>query len=298
MSSNSIFSINHDLENGNYKRSRGSDNFQPTSITEDQTDIEDEKGLNFLQVKTSFHKKQPVVHIGDQVVYRNEFISAFGGNLNPGSHLPSIHKFANPAPLGVSAFAVTNLVSSLCTVQARHVTTPNIVVGLAFFYGGSIQLLAGMWEMAVQNTFGATSLASYGGYWIAYGAIQTDAFGIISSYGDDIDQLNSALGFFNIAWFIFTTMMVLCTLKSTVAFCALYVFLDLTYLLLACGNFTGHIGVTKAAGVVGCITAVIAFYNAYAGISTKENSYFQIKPIYLPGADRGLYAEEDDIKTL
>jgi succinate-acetate transporter protein len=57
---------------------------------------------------------------------------------------------------GLFAFASTTLVLSLYNVQARHVTVPNVVVGMALFYGGLAQLLAGMWEFATGNTFGAT----------------------------------------------------------------------------------------------------------------------------------------------
>ena len=71
---------------------------------------------------------------------------AFGGEFQPGLYKPTTQrKFANPAPLGLSAFALTTFVLSLINVQARGVTEPNIVVALAFGYGGLVQLLAGMW---------------------------------------------------------------------------------------------------------------------------------------------------------
>jgi len=41
-------------------------------------------------------------------------------------------------------------------VHARHVAVPNVVVGMALFYGGLAQFLAGMWEFAAGNAFGAT----------------------------------------------------------------------------------------------------------------------------------------------
>lgn len=74
---------------------------------------------------------------------------AFGGAFQPGPYQPSFRKFANPAPLGLCAFALTTFVLSLVNANARSVSAPNIVVGLAYAYGGLIQLLAGMWEMAV-----------------------------------------------------------------------------------------------------------------------------------------------------
>jgi succinate-acetate transporter protein len=38
-------------------------------------------------------------------------------------------------------------------------------LGLAFFYGGLAQLLAGMWEFRNRNVFGATAFSTYGGFW-------------------------------------------------------------------------------------------------------------------------------------
>jgi hypothetical protein len=71
---------------------------------------------------------------------------AFGGEFQPGLYKPTTgRKFANPAPLGLSAFALTTFVLSLINIGVRDVTEPNIVVALAFGYGGLVQLLAGMW---------------------------------------------------------------------------------------------------------------------------------------------------------
>lgn len=54
------------------------------------------------------------------------------------------------------AFASTVLVLSLFNAHARHITVPNVVVGMALFYGGLAQFMAGMWGFAVGNTFCAT----------------------------------------------------------------------------------------------------------------------------------------------
>ena len=73
-------------------------------------------------------------------------LPAFGGENQPETHTSvKTHKFANPTPLGLSAFALTAFVLGLCNFQTRGVLEPNIVIGLAFGYGGLVQLLAGMW---------------------------------------------------------------------------------------------------------------------------------------------------------
>lgn len=74
------------------------------------------------------------------------FALAEGASLHPGVFKPYEHrKFANPAPLGLSAFALTTFVLSAINMGARGVEEPSVVVPLAFGYGGLVQLLAGMW---------------------------------------------------------------------------------------------------------------------------------------------------------
>lgn len=68
------------------------------------------------------------------------------GALHAALYKPYEHrKFANPAPLGLSAFALTTFVLSCINMHVRGETAPNIAVPLAFAYGGLVQLLAGMW---------------------------------------------------------------------------------------------------------------------------------------------------------
>ena len=73
-------------------------------------------------------------------------LPAFGGEFQPGLYRSvSQRKFANPAPLGLCAFALTTFVLSAVNMQTRDIMEPNIVVGIAFGYGGLVQLCAGMW---------------------------------------------------------------------------------------------------------------------------------------------------------
>jgi len=222
---------------------------------------------------------------------------AFGGEFQPGLYKPTTErKFANPAPLGLSAFALTTFVLSLVNVNARGVAAPNIVVALAYGYGGLVQLLAGMWEMAVGNTFGATALSSYGGFWLSLAIVLTPGgFDIVSAYsgdGKDPNAFNSAFGFFLMGWFIFTTILLICTLRSTVAFFLLFFFLDIAFLLLAIARFYSTDGVesvtiNRAGGYFGLFAAFMAWYNALAGIADDSNSFFVIPVAHFPWSVKG-----------
>lgn len=56
-----------------------------------------------------------------------------------------VRKFANPAPLGLCAFALTSFVSNCMNLYMANGTITGINIGLALTYGGISQFLAGMW---------------------------------------------------------------------------------------------------------------------------------------------------------
>jgi succinate-acetate transporter protein len=74
-----------------------------------------------------------------------------------------------------------------------------VVVGMAISFGGLAQLLAGMWEYACGNTFGATAFTSYGGFWLSYAVIQWPSSGIKAAF-TSTKELGDALGIFLCVW--------------------------------------------------------------------------------------------------
>ncbi|KIW30342.1 uncharacterized protein PV07_06092 [Cladophialophora immunda] len=230
-------------------------------------------------------------------------LPAFGGEFQPGLYRGvEKRKFANPAPLGLCAFALTTFVLSLINLGTRNIKVPAIVISLAFGYGGLVQLLAGMWEMAVGNTFGATALSSYGGFWISFAIILTPGgFEIEATITEQqsTKALFDCLGFYLMGWFIFTFLLLICTLKSTVAFFLLFFTLDLAFLMLGCSylvleNGAPHTGLTRAGGAFGILAAFLAWYNALAGIADTSNSFFIVPVLHFPWSEKGRAARTED----
>ncbi|PWZ02843.1 putative FUN34-transmembrane protein [Testicularia cyperi] len=218
--------------------------------------------------------------------------------LTPGGHpqdtsqpaFPIYHrKFANPAPLGLFGFAATTFVLSMYNIKARGVSAPNVVVGLALGYGGLAQFLAGMWEFAAGNTFGATAFSSYGAFWFSYAIIQIPWFGVVAgpynANGVPESELANALGIYLAAWFIFTFIMLAASFRSSVGLVSLFFFLDLTFLLLFISEFTGNAKITTAGGAFGILTAAIAWYVGAAGLLTPDTSFFTLPVIELSRRD-------------
>ncbi|KIJ55219.1 hypothetical protein M422DRAFT_57771 [Sphaerobolus stellatus SS14] len=184
-----------------------------------------------------------------------------------------INRVGNPAPLGLFSFASTNFILSMYIVQARHIFVPNVFVGMALAVGGLIQLLAGQWDLARGNTFGGTVYSSYGGFWLSLALVYMPGTGIMSAYAHRERQLFDAMGIFFITWFIATFLFLVASLRTNIASIALFGFLSITFILLSAGQMANNNSVSKAGGVFGMVTSLVAYYAGAAQLFNKHDSY-------------------------
>jgi uncharacterized protein len=187
---------------------------------------------------------------------------------------------ANPGPLGLCGFALTTFVLSMVNNGVLKEADLGAVIGLALFYGGLAQLLAGMWEFRAGNTFGATAFASYGAFWLSFAALLVPGLG-----NSALKPSNTGLGYYLLGWAIFTGIMAVGSLRTNGATAAVFVLLFLTFLLLAIGKFsngtaTTDNGITHFGGWVGVLTAIAAWYAAMAGILSSVSGSRIALPVY------------------
>ncbi|KAL6454078.1 ATO2 Ammonia transport outward protein 2 [Candida maltosa Xu316] len=197
-------------------------------------------------------------------------MQAFLGTLNPGYTTYTKNPFGNASALGLACFASTTFVLGLFYAHAKGIKQPNVMVGIAVFYGGLVEFLAGCYEFMNGNTFAYTVFCSYGSFWITLGCINVPSFGIISAYEDPV-MLGNALGFFLLGWGLFTFMMLTLTVKATLPFMLLFVTLDTGFFVLAGAYMTGSVGAMKSGGIVLVISACCGFYGMIAGIPKYSN---------------------------
>ena len=162
---------------------------------------------------------------------------------------------ANPAPLGLAAFALTTFVLSLTNMGVIGGSSVQVVLALALAYGGLAQFAAGMWEFKNGNTFGATAFTSYGAFWFSYAAFVW-FFAANLKAGDAA----AAVGTYLLAWGIFTFYMWIATLKHPRTVMIVFLLLWITFLLLALSEFMGNGTVKQIGGFVGLLTAIAAWY--------------------------------------
>ena len=168
---------------------------------------------------------------------------------------------ADPAPLGLGAFALTTFVLSV--INTDMVKAEPVVFGLALAYGGLAQFGAGMWEFAKGNTFGATAFTSYGAFWISFWWLtgHTDLSKL--KEGD----VSNGIGLYLLAWGLFTLYMTVAATRVSGAVLVVFVLLTITFLILAWGEFATSSGIHKTGGWFGIATALAAWYASFAGVS-------------------------------
>jgi len=191
---------------------------------------------------------------------------------------------ADPGPLGLAAFAATTFFLSAKNADLMNAPTEAGVLGLAFFYGGIGQLLAGMWEFTKGNTFGALAFSSYGAFWLSFWYLVTKGVPAMVEAKATTGDIDNAVGTFLLVWTIFTFYMLIASLRVSGAVAAVFLFLALTFLFLCIGAYAESTGWTKAGGWLGLVTAVLAWYASFAGVT---NSTFRrtLMPVF-PLADR------------
>jgi succinate-acetate transporter protein len=171
---------------------------------------------------------------------------------------------ADPAPLGLAAFALTTFLLSLVNAGVIPKDTEPVMLGVALAFGGIAQLLAGMWEFRKGNVFGATVFSSYGAFWLSFWAY-------VTFYAKDIpaEHHGVAAGWYLIGWAIFTSLMLIAALRTTVVLAVLFVVLDVTFVLLGLGALYASSGLTMAGGGLGLVTAALAWYLCVAGVTAS-----------------------------
>jgi succinate-acetate transporter protein len=174
---------------------------------------------------------------------------------------PSI---ADPGPLGLAGFAATTFVLSSFNAHLIDASLEAVVLPLALFYGGLVQLLAGMWEFRKGNTFGATAFCSYGAFWLSYAGYAKFVAG-----GLPADTAHQATGLFLLIWTVFTVYMTVAALRTNGALLAVFVALSATFVVLTVAEFAESTGATKVGGWLGLITAVAAWYASFAVVTNS-----------------------------
>ena len=188
---------------------------------------------------------------------------------------------ADPAPLGLAAFALTTFLLSARNAGWMGQTTGSAWLPFALAYGGLAQLLAAMWEFRNKNVVGATGFGTFGAFWIGLGfyillvvnpavAAAKTPLTLLAT----VTTINHDIGWILLGFGIFTTYATILILQTNTALFITFFLLWVTLIVLCIGNFNAGAALPlaptttiKIGGYLGVITALVAWYTSAAGMA-------------------------------
>jgi succinate-acetate transporter protein len=174
-------------------------------------------------------------------------------------------KPANPGPLGLFAFGLTTIVLSAINAALLPHEAVAAVVPLAFAFGGIAQLIAGIFEFRLGNTFGGVAFTSFGLFWWWFALLNwTIGAGWLKP------PPPAAAATVLLLWGFFTLLLWIVTFRLNKAVWSIFLLLTITFFLLAAGDFgfaTGKLGgyLGLLTGIDAMLVAFVELLNATAG---------------------------------
>ncbi len=164
---------------------------------------------------------------------------------------------ADPGSWAVTAFATTSFMLGMYNAHLINAAGAPIVIPVALFFGGLIQIIVGVLEVMRGNVFGAVVFGTYGPFWVIYGVLLT-------LYATQIPAaaINSAVALFLAMFAVITFYFVIASLRTDMVLVAVFALIFIGLVLLAIGSGTSSVHITEAGGWVTLVFAVLAWYHA------------------------------------
>jgi succinate-acetate transporter protein len=170
---------------------------------------------------------------------------------------------ANPAALGLVGFGLTTVLLSLINAGVLPAGGEGVVVPLALAYGGLIQIIAGVLEVRLSNTFGMTAFLSYGAFWWWFALLQLFAH----THMIDISAAGATIGVALILWGVLTLYLWVSTFRLARIVFLIFLTLWPTFFLLGLGASLANPALTHVGGWLGLLCGSLAMYGSFAFVT-------------------------------
>ncbi|KAL5530924.1 hypothetical protein ACEPAG_3800 [Sanghuangporus baumii] len=218
-----------------------------------------------------------------------------------------VNNLGNPTPLGVTAFLLALFPLSLDLLQLRGATTGSTITLLGALYGiaGIGLYLACIMEWIIGNTFPSVAFGLFGGLWISYAILLQPSFDVAASFatpdqatssataaaaGSATPAYNDGIGFYFVVWGIVSLVFFLASLRTNVAFAAIFFLLIIIFELLAAAYFAIGEGQVpkalkemKAAGAFCLVASIVGIWLDASLLFASVGCPFYISVIDLSG---------------
>ena len=167
---------------------------------------------------------------------------------------------ANPAALGLVGFGLTTVLLSLINAGLLPSGGEPVVFPLAIAFGGTAQIIAGIMEYKVGNTFGATAFTAYGAFWWWFALLLL----FNGNHVIDISAGGPTVGVALLLWGLFTFGLWIGTFKLPRLLFLIFLTLWIAFLLLGLGSALGNPTLHMLGGYDGLLCGLMAMYGSFA----------------------------------
>ena len=167
---------------------------------------------------------------------------------------------ANPAALGLVGFGLTTVLLSLINAGLLPAGGEPVVFPLALAFGGTAQMIAGIMEYKVGNTFGATAFTAYGAFWWWFSLLLL----FNGNHIIDISAAGPTVGVCLLLWGLFTFGLWIGTFKLPKLLFLIFLTLWIAFLLLGLAGVLGMPVLHTLGGYDGLICGLLAMYGSFA----------------------------------
>lgn len=164
---------------------------------------------------------------------------------------------ADPGAWALTAFATTSFILGMYNAGLLDSGGAAVVIPVAFFFGGLIQIIVGILEILRGNLFGAVVFGTYGPFWVIFAAIEA-WFGKALASAD----VSSALSLFLAMFAVLTFYFFIASLRTDWTLIVIFALIFIALVLLSIGAASGISLYTVIGGWVTLLFAVIAWYHA------------------------------------
>ncbi len=167
---------------------------------------------------------------------------------------------ANPAALGLVGFGLTTVLLSLINAGLLPAGGEPVVFPLAIAFGGTAQIIAGIMEYRVANTFGATAFTAYGAFWWWFALLLL----FNGNHVIDLSAAGPTVGVALLLWGLFTFGLWIGTFRLSRLLFLIFLTLWIAFLLLGLGAALGNPMLHTLGGYDGLICGLLAMYGSFA----------------------------------
>lgn len=171
--------------------------------------------------------------------------------------------YGDPFSLGLVSFGLSALVLAAVNSGRVDASATPAVMALAIPLGFFTELIAGLIHYRRGETFAATVFTAYAGFWISFYLL---AVVFLPSVTAAKGPTTTILGWYLLAWSIFTTYMFLASLKVTITVAAILGLLAIVFWTLCIGTFNQNTGLSHFSGYLLFVDAALALFLSAASV--------------------------------